>query len=58
MIFLSKTMCKGVCGWGYPGDKSLNFNSEPLDSEMEYNTKDFGSVTDVGGWIKRGIIIF
>ena len=58
MIFLSKTMCKGVCGWGYLGDKSLKFNGEPLNSETEYNTKDFGSAADVDWWIKRGIIIF
>ena len=38
--------------------ESLNFNSEPLDSEMEYNMKDFGTAADVDGWIKRGIIIF
>ena len=53
IICLSK-LCVKAC----PGDKSRNFNSEPLGSEMEDNTKNLGTATDVDGWIKWGIIIF
>ena len=52
MICLSKP-CVKACH----GDKSLNFNSEPLDSKMEDNMKNSGTGTDVDGWIKWGALL-